>query len=129
MVDLPASGLLLLSGLPSSSATGGVLQSLKRGIQGISKLGRLGSSQTTAVTLGSPQITTGPPHPGHQITGTIVDKVSLPLLVVSQELAESPLLLINSVEKLSGTVVIVEIATEVADIDLADRVLVEAHGP
>lgn len=48
--------------------------------------------------------------------------------MVSQELAESPLLVINSVEKLSGTVVIVEIATEVSDVDVADRVLVEAHG-
>ena len=127
VVDLLPSGSLLLSGPPSSSATGGVVQSLEEGIQGISKLGRLGSSQTTAVALGRPQITTGPPHPGHQITGTTVDEVSLPLLVVSQELADSPLLVINSVEKLSGTVVIVDIVTEVPDVDVADCVLLEAH--
>lgn len=127
LVDLLLVGSLLLSGLPSSSATGGLVQSLNKGMQGISKLGRLGSSQTTAVLLGRPQITTGPPHPGHQITGTIVEEVALPLLVVSQELAESPLLVINSVEKLSGAVVIVDVATEVPDVDVADRMLVEAH--
>lgn len=101
MVDLLASGSLLLSGLTPSSATGGLVQSLNTGMQGISKLGRLGSSQTTAVLLGRPQITTGSPHPGHQITGTIVEEVALPLLVVSQELAESPLLVISILSKSS----------------------------
>ena len=48
--------------------------------------------------------------------------------MVSQELAESPLLVISSVEKLSGTVVIVDIATEVPDVEVAERVLVEAYG-
>lgn len=86
-------------------------------MHGISKLGRLGNSQTTAVKLGRFQMMTGPPHPGHQITGTTVVELSLPLLVVSQELAVSPLLVINSVEKLAGTVVIVDIDT---DADFAD---------
>jgi hypothetical protein len=117
----------LLCGLLSSSGTGGLEQSLNIGIQGISKLGRLGNSQTTAVMLGRFQITTAPPHPGHQITGTTVDELSLPLLVVSQELAESPVLVINSVEKLAGTVVIVDTVTEVPDTDGADCVLLEAH--
>lgn len=125
VVGLLVPGSLLLSDLPSSSTTGGLLQSLNKGMQGISKLGRLGSSQTTAVTLGRPQITTGPPHVGHQITGTTVVEDSLPLVVVNQELAESPLLVINSVEKLSGTVVIVDVATEVPDTDAPDDEVVE----
>jgi hypothetical protein len=50
-------GSLLLSDFLSSSATGGLEQSLNRGMQGISKLGRLGNSQITAVRLGRFQIT------------------------------------------------------------------------
>lgn len=101
------------------------MQSLSKGMQGISKLGRLGSSQTTAVLLGRPQITTAPPHSRHQITGTTVEEVAPPLLVVSQEFAESPVLVIKSVEKLSGTVVIVD--TDVPDDVVAGFVVLEAH--
>ena len=71
-------------------------------------------------------MTIGPPHPGHQITGTTVVELSLPLLVVSQELAVSPLLVINSVEKLAGTVVIVDIDVEAPGADDVDCVLLVA---
>lgn len=90
------------------------------GMQGISNVGRLGSFHTIDEIFGRFQITTDPPHPGHQMTGTTVDEVSPSLLVVSQALLDIPLTVIISVEALSGIVVIVEVIDIISELDPED---------
>jgi hypothetical protein len=70
---------------------------------------------------GRPKIAMFPPHAAHQFTGTIVDELWPALLVVSHELLVAPVSVINSVEKLSGTVVIVVVgASESESVDIED---------
>lgn len=84
----------------------------RRGLQEISNSGRPGKSQATAVATGSPQTTTPPPQLEQKITGTMVEELCPSLLVVSQELLDIPVRVIISVEKLSGTLVIVDVGVE-----------------
>lgn len=102
---------LWTSGSFPSSIVGGLAQSftIGTGTQGTWNSGRLGNLQATSVILGRFQIATGPPHPGHQMTGTTVDELSPSLLVVSQALLEIPLPATTPVETLSGIVVTVDV--------------------
>jgi hypothetical protein len=119
----------LLGSLSSSSSSpestlGGLLHGWKmgKGMQEISMCGRPGKSpHLTLGHGGRPKIAMFPPHAAQQFTGTIVDELSPALLVVSHELLVAPVSVINTVEKLSGTVVIVVVgASESESVDIED---------
>lgn len=91
-------------------------------IHGRSNLGSFGNTEVQSNVTdgigGKFQITTAPPHPGHQITGTIVELSSL--VVVIHVFVVIPLDVISSVDTPVGTVVIVEVTAGVPDAVLED---------
>ena len=104
----------------SSSLSSFVSGEQSPGAQGNLNSGKSGHLKRTLVVVTMFQITTAPPHPGHQMTGTMVE-LSSSLLVVIHVLVEMSFEVIRLVITPAGIVVIVDVMPVANDSLLLDE--------